>query len=103
MGTVLLLLLLSQEMVVVSSAPMTIGPLQTVVNGVCRVGSNWSCQKQNAGGGRISSEVAEVCEVCGRYWANVLGLTYCCRCNDQVFEFCWEAVRGQPLDGHLIL
>ena len=61
----------------------------------CHLRSNWSCRKQKPG--PVSLEVVEVCETCGRFWANILGLTYCCRCNSQVFAFCWQAVKGKPL------
>lgn len=39
-------------------------------------------------------KVIEVCEACGQFWASLIGLNYCCRCNDKVFEFCVQAVHG---------
>jgi hypothetical protein len=38
--------------------------------------------------------VVEICEACGQYWSSIIGLNYCCRCNDKVLAFCWEAVQG---------
>ena len=67
------------------------------VIGACREGSNWKCAGAPVvrTGGAVDPGVAEVCETCGQYWANVRGLTFCCRCNDKVFAFCWLAVKGE--------
>jgi hypothetical protein len=42
----------------------------------------------------IPLRVIEVCDACGQYWASIIGLTYCCRCNEMVFAFCQEAYFG---------
>lgn len=36
--------------------------------------------------------VAQVCEACGNYWGNYPGFSYCCRCSEMVFDFCYVAV-----------
>jgi len=38
--------------------------------------------------------IVETCEACGQFWSSIIGLNYCCRCNDKVFAFCYEAVHG---------
>ena len=42
----------------------------------------------------VPDAVAEVCDACGNFWGNVEGFSYCCRCSDKVFEFCYIAVFG---------
>jgi hypothetical protein len=42
----------------------------------------------------VSLLVVEVCEACGQFWTSIVGLSYCCRCNDKVFAFCLDAVKG---------
>ena len=39
----------------------------------------------------VPSHVYYVCEICGQYWGNLVGLSFCCRCNDVVFDFCQMA------------
>ena len=48
--------------------------------------------KCNRNPNMVSAKVAEICEACGRYWSNIPGFAYCCRCSDYVFQGCAQAV-----------
>ena len=61
----------------------------------CKRNGQWVCDRDDAL--PVPDEVVEVCEACGQYWSNTPGLTWCCRCNDRVYAFCYEAVYGEPL------
>ena len=86
----LLLDMIILQGVLITAAPATRNSMSVV--STCRYGKTWSCEKY--GFGRLPAEITEVCDACGNFWGNIIGLTYCCRCNDKVFEFCWHAVRG---------
>jgi hypothetical protein len=55
---------------------------------LCGLDANFECQRQH-----IPEIVKSVCNECGQMWADV-GLSYCCRCDEHIFDSCYEAVFG---------
>src|SRR6218665_2991959 len=69
-------------------------PFMTAVMGHCRKDGHWHCTKKPTQ--PIPIDVIEVCAICGDYWSHMVGLTWCCRCDQRVFSFCWNAVYEDP-------